>query len=97
MTGSKPKLRKGMKAFASTKDGKFFHLQSTLVSPMYPQHAEAFKIAADMILDAHEAATRGPHHDRLLYPVLYLYRHCLESVLSAIISQSGPVCVPGRA
>lgn len=76
MTDSKPKLRKGRKAFAFTKQGKFFHLKSTLLSPMYPQHAEAFKIAADMILDSHEAATRGPHKDRLLYPVQYLYRHC---------------------
>ena len=85
MSDSKPKLKKGMKAFAYTKEGKFFHLQSTKMSPMYPQHAEAFKIAADMILDSHEAAVKGPHHDTLLYPVLYLYRHALELKLKDVV------------
>lgn len=85
MTNTTPKLKKGMKAFAYTKEGKFFHLQSTKLSPMYPQHAEAFKIAADMIIDSHEAAVNGPHHDTLLYPVLYLYRHCLELKLKDLV------------
>ena len=79
MSNSIPKLKKGMKAFAYTEQGKFFHLQSALLSsPIYPQHAEAFKIAADMILDSHQSAKQGPHHDTLVFPVLYLYRHCLE-------------------
>lgn len=85
MTDTTPKLKKGMKAFTFTKKGKFFHLQSTKLSPMYPQHAEAFKIAADMILDSHEAAVKGPHHDTLLYPVLYLYRHVLELKLKDVV------------
>jgi hypothetical protein len=75
MTATTTKLKKGMKAFTYTNKGKSFHLQSTKLSPMYPQHAKAFKIAADMILDSHEAAVKGSHHDTLLYPVLYLYRH----------------------
>jgi hypothetical protein len=85
MSGTIPKLKKGMKAFAFTKQGKSFYLQATLPSPVYPQHAEAFKIAADIILDAHEAAQQRPHNDRLLYPVLYLYRHCLELKLKDLV------------
>lgn len=56
-----------------------------LSTPIYPQHAEAFKIAADMILDSHQAAKRGPHRDTLLFPVLYLYRHCLELKLKDLV------------
>jgi hypothetical protein len=86
MSDSIPKLKKGMKAFACTKQGKFFHLQSALLSsPIYPQHADAFKIAADMILDSHQSAEQGPHHDALLFPVLYLYRHCLELKLKDLV------------
>ena len=45
------KLKKGMKAFADTTKGKFFHLPSAVLSsPIYPQHAYSFRIAADMIL-----------------------------------------------
>lgn len=81
-----PKLKKGMKAFVHTKQGKFFHLQSALLSsPIYPQHAEAFKTGADMILDSHQSAKRGPHHDTLVFPVLYLYRHCLELKLKDLV------------
>jgi hypothetical protein len=83
---SKSKLKKGMKLFAAAKEGKFFHLQSALLSsPIYPQHAEAFKTAADMIIDWHLAAKRGPHHDTLIFPVLYLYRHCLELKLKDLV------------
>lgn len=78
------KLRKGMKAFSATKAGKFFHVQSTLLTPFYPGHAEAFKVAADKILEAHESAT-GRHNDELLYPTIYLYRHCLELKLKDLI------------
>jgi hypothetical protein len=85
MSDTAPKLKKGMKAFTFTKEGKFFHLQSTKLSPMYPQHAEAFKVAADLILDSHEAAVGGPHNDKLLYPVLYLYRHALELKLKDLV------------
>jgi hypothetical protein len=86
MTDSIPKLKKGMKALACTEQGKFFHLQSALlVTPIYPQHAEAFKIAADMILDSHQSAKLRPHRDALLFPVLYLYRHCLELKLKDLV------------
>lgn len=86
MSASIPKLKKGVKAFTFTKQGKFFHLQSALLSsPIYPQHAEAFKIAADMILDLHQSAGGGPHHDALVFPVLYLYRHCLELKLKDFV------------
>jgi hypothetical protein len=78
------KLRKGMKAFTASKTGKFFHVRSTLISPFYPGHAESFKLAADMVLDSHEAAT-GPHNDKLLYPTIYLYRHSLELKLKDLI------------
>lgn len=77
MSGSKPKLKKEMKAFTYTKRGKFFHLQSAILSsPIYPKHAEAFKTTADMALAWHESVKQRPHHDALLFPVLYLYRHC---------------------
>ena len=86
MSTPRRKLRKGAKPFTYTDQGRFFHLQSALLSsPMYPQHAEAFKIAADMILDAHQSTERGPHHDTLVFPVLYLYRHCLELRLKDLV------------
>ena len=86
MSDSIPRLKKGMKALACTKRGKFFHMRAALMStPIYPQHAEAFKVAADMILDSHQSAKRGPHHDTLLFPVLYLYRHCLELKLKDLV------------
>src|SRR6187399_1825824 len=83
MTTTTPK--KGMKAFKATKTGKFFYVRSTLLSPFYPGHAEAFKLAADMVLDSHEAATARPHNDKLLYPTIYLYRHSLELKLKDLI------------
>lgn len=79
------KLRKGMKAFTASKTGKFFHVQSTLLTPFYPGHAEAFMLAADMVLDSHETATTRPHNDQLLYPTIYLYRHSLELKLKELI------------
>lgn len=83
MATTKPK--KGIKAFKATKTGKFFHVQSTLLSPFYPGHAEAFKLAADMVLDSHEGTILGPHNDKLLYPTIYLYRHCIELKLKDLI------------
>lgn len=80
------KLKRGMKLFAAgTNAGKFFHLQhAVLTSPVYPPLAGAYKLAADMILDSH-LATRGSHHDILLFPVLYLYRHCVELRLKDLL------------
>jgi hypothetical protein len=86
LSNSIPKLKKGMKALACTKQGKFFHLQWARMSArIYPNHSEAFKVAADMILDSHQSTIGGPHHDTLLFPVLYLYRHCLELKLKELV------------
>jgi hypothetical protein len=81
-----PKLKPGMKLFVpATDEGKFFHLHSAVLSaPFYPPLPGAFKLAADMILDAHLAA-KGPHNDTLLFPVLYLYRHCIELKLKDLL------------
>lgn len=86
MSNTIMKLKKGMKALACTEQGKFFHSQSAIRStPFSPRHAEAFKIAADMILDSHQSTKHGPHRDTLLFPVLYLYRHCLELKLKDLV------------
>jgi hypothetical protein len=81
-----PKLKLGMKLFVpGTNAGKFFHLHSAVgSSPIYPPLPGAFKLAADMILDAHLAA-KGSHNDILLFPVLYLYRHCIELKLKDLL------------
>jgi hypothetical protein len=84
MTTTTPKLKKGMKAFAYVEGEKFFHLQSTMRPPMWSRHADAFKEMADLALDRHEADVHG-HNDKLLYPVLYNYRHCLELKLKDIL------------
>jgi hypothetical protein len=85
-TLSVPKLKSGMKLFVpGTNAGKFFHFHSAVISsPIYPPLPEAFKRAADMILDAHLAA-KGSHNDILLFPVLYLYRHCVELKLKDLL------------
>lgn len=81
-----PKLKPGMKLFVpGTDEGKFFHLHHAVMSsPIYPPLPGAFKLAADMILDAHLAA-KGSHNDILLFPVLYLYRHCIELRLKDLL------------
>lgn len=81
-----PKLKPGMKLFVpGTNDAKFFHLHHALMSsPIYPPLPGAFKLAADMILDAHLAA-KGSHKDILLFPVLYLYRHGVELKLKDLL------------
>jgi hypothetical protein len=81
-----PKLKAGTKLFVpGTNDGKFFHLHSAVISsPITSPLPGAFKRAADMILDAHLAA-RGSHNDVLLFPVLYLYRHCIELKLKDLL------------
>jgi hypothetical protein len=78
-----PWPKRGNKAFASSADGKFFHLPSSQFWHL-PQHSEAFKLAAEMIINSHENAPRSPHHDELSFPVAYLYRHCLELKLKKI-------------
>ncbi len=80
------KLKTGMKLFVrGTNDAKFFHLNHAVMSsPIYPPLPGAFKLAADLILDAHLAA-KGSHNDILLFPVLYLYRHCVELKLKDLL------------
>src|SRR4051794_33094186 len=80
-----PTLKKGMKAFAYVEGEQFFHLQSAKLPPMWSHHADAFKEMADLALDRYEANVRGPHNDKLLSPVLYSYRHCLELKLKDIV------------
>jgi len=85
MSHSARKLKKGMRVFAKRANGVFFNLHRALLSlPIYPQHAKAFKDAADNILDSYGSAS-APHNDMLLFPVLYLYRHYLELQLKDIV------------
>src|SRR4051812_29476386 len=81
-----PKLKKGMKLFVQgNNDGKYFHLQHAVMSsPISSSLPGAFKLAADMIIDAHLAA-KDSHNDILLFPVLYLYRHCIELKLKDLL------------
>lgn len=79
------KLKKGMKAFDCIETEKFFHLDSAKPLPFYPSHAESFKLLVDVALDAHEAATKGPHNDRMIFAVLYGYRHALELKLKDFV------------
>ena len=81
-----PKLKPDMKLFVpGTNAGKFFHFHHAVISsPIYPPLAGAFKLAADMIIEAHLAA-KGSHNDILLFPVLYLYRHCVELKLKDLL------------
>ncbi|KKK92494.1 hypothetical protein LCGC14_2702380, partial [marine sediment metagenome] len=83
MPNSAPWPKKGNKAFASHNDGAFFHLPS--ISRLFPGHAEAFKIAAEMVIDTCQEAGRHPYNDELFHPVAYLYRHCLELQMKSII------------
>jgi len=83
MPFSMPWPKKGNKVFAPAKGGKSFHLKSIFWH--YPQHAAAFKLAAEMIIDKHQDATGGGHNDELLLPVCYLYRHSLELKLKDLI------------
>ena len=74
------------RAFSSAKSGKgskAFDLES--IYSRFPQHANAFKLAADMVIDAYDGARRVPHHDELFFPVAYLYRHFLELKLKSLI------------
>jgi hypothetical protein len=87
MSDSTRKMEAGESLFAfSEGEGKFFHLQWAIMSaPIYPHHPAAFKLAADMILDSHQAAQGPENNDSLLFPVLYLYRHCLELKLKELL------------
>jgi hypothetical protein len=71
---SMPWPKKGNKAFASAKGGKSFHLQPFAWHDN--RHAEGFKNAAEMVIDA--CVEDRFHNDEMIFPVAYLYRHCLE-------------------
>lgn len=79
-----PWPKKGTKAFVPAKtDAKYFYLPSLFMG--LPIHAEAFKTAAEMLLDVHLSEKRGPSRDTLLLPVIYLYRHGLELKLKDLV------------
>jgi len=79
-----PWPKRGDKAFAPADDGKYFHLPKQAYLYL-PQHADAFQLAAEMILDAHLESDSRFNHDELIFPVAYLYRHCIELQLKRII------------
>lgn len=77
---------KGIRAFSSVqsgKSGKSFHLNSILWHD--PQHAAAFKAAAEMVIDKHEETRRPSYQHELFFPVTYLYRHCIELKLKKLV------------
>jgi hypothetical protein len=86
MAYSTPKLKAGATLFDYNEgEGKYFHLPSALPSPIYPARSRAFKLAADLILDSHQSAPGPEHNDALQFPVLCLYRHCIELILKDLI------------
>ncbi len=79
----KSNAKPNLKALASTTQGKHYDLHFAMMTPFYPGHPKAFKDAAELILDAQESVKR--HNDRLIFPVLYLYRHYLELQLKELV------------
>lgn len=79
--------KKGDKLFVEEADldEKAFHLGSYMWSGF--QHAAAFKVAADIVIERSERATSGEYRDDLLHPVAYLYRHALELKLKEVVRQ----------
>lgn len=80
-----PWPKRGDKLFVADdkSDGKSFHLGSIMWG--FPQHAAAFKTAADMVIESHEQGPRRLYRDDLLFPVAYLYRHAIELKLKQIV------------
>lgn len=76
-----PWPKKGNKAFATVGNGKAFRLNDSFWK--YPQHADAFLKAAEMVIAAYEDDRRDM--DDLFFPVAYLYRHCLELKLKDLV------------
>lgn len=75
---------KGDKAFSDEGVGKSFHVPNVRHWPM-PQHADAFRVAAEMVIQTYVNAPRRPYHDDLVFPVVYLYRHYLELKMKDLI------------
>jgi hypothetical protein len=83
MPGEMAWPKKGNKAFVSAGDGKSFYLNRfPLPIPLKP---EAFKVAAEMVIDGCHEADPFRHNDELFFPVAYLYRHGLELLMKDII------------
>ena len=81
-----PWPKTGNRAFASAAGGREVHIPS-IQSCLYvfPQHASAFKIAAEILIDACESNSRVNHPDELFFPISYLYRHCIELKLKDLL------------
>ena len=75
--------KKGDKLFSGDGEGKHFHLGSILWHN--PGYSRGFKEAADTLIEAYDASPDRPYRDELLFPVGYLYRHCLELKLKELI------------
>lgn len=79
-------LESGMSLFVAPVNGsRYFHVEYAQVSySICPGHANAFKTAAEMLIDQHLGQTTF-NNDSLVFPVLTLYRHGIELVLKDLI------------
>jgi len=69
---------------APENDGRYFHVEYAQVSyPISPGHANAYKMAAEMLIEGHLSQTFN--NDSLVFPVLALYRHSVEVILKDLI------------
>lgn len=81
-----PWPKRGDKAFVAAPEGRDIHVPSIQSFPWtFPQHAAAFKTAAETIIEACETGPRASHPDELFFPVAFLYRHCFELKLKDLI------------
>ncbi|AMV25146.1 hypothetical protein VT84_12175 [Gemmata sp. SH-PL17] len=78
-------LEPGMSLFVAPENGRrYFHVEYAQVSyPIFPGHANAFKTAAEMLIDQYLGQTFN--NDSLVFPVLTLYRHSVEIVLKDLV------------
>ncbi|AMV24110.1 hypothetical protein VT84_06915 [Gemmata sp. SH-PL17] len=78
-------LEPGMSLFVAPENGRrYFHVEYAQVSyPIFPGHANAFKTAAEMLIDQYLGQTFN--NDSLVFPVLTLYRHSVETVLKDLV------------
>lgn len=79
-----PWPKKGNKAFVSVREGKSFQLDRFHYP--FPLKPDAFKIAAEMVIDQCEKADRFTLREQIFFPVAYLYRHGIELYLKDIIT-----------
>ncbi len=78
-----PWPEKGERAFVAGDSEESLHLDSIMTH--FPQHAESFKLAAEMVIDAYQNRPRLGHRDELFFPIVYLYRHSIELKLKDVI------------